>query len=234
MRTIAILFVLTCSACGGSDTDALEERLAALETDLASEKAKVAALEAVNASYLQTWMNSTNIQSTLSADANGDIVIEGANLRVRSGSGSTDGTVNGAGNVIIGYGEANSLTGQCTGGTDAGNVCVATGCVGGSCTAVGEQTGSHNLIVGKNVAFTSWGGVASGSGHVLNAAGAVALGRNNVVNGDYGVVSGGTTNLADAENSTVSGGVANQALHSSATVSGGSGQATMVNGDHVP
>ena len=40
-----------------------------------------------------------------SRDGN-DIYIDGANLHVRDGSGDTDGTVNGLGNLIVGYNES--------------------------------------------------------------------------------------------------------------------------------
>jgi len=65
-----------------------------------------------------------------------DITISGANLYVNSGSGTTDGAVNGLGNVIIGY---NELRG-------AGD----------------DRSGSHNLIMGRKNNFASYGGFLLG------------------------------------------------------------------------
>ncbi len=65
-----------------------------------------------------------------------DITISGANLYVNSGSGATDGPVNGLGNVIIGY---NELRGT-----------------------VDDRTGSHNLVMGRKNNFASYGGFLLG------------------------------------------------------------------------
>ena len=65
-----------------------------------------------------------------------DITISGANLYVNSGSGATDGPVNGLGNVIIGYNELRG-TGD-------------------------DRTGSHNLVVGSKNNFSSYGGIVGG------------------------------------------------------------------------
>jgi hypothetical protein len=65
-----------------------------------------------------------------------DIVVSGANLYVNDGSGSTDGPVNGLGNVVIGY---NELRG-------AGD----------------DRSGSHNLVVGSRNNYSSYGGFVGG------------------------------------------------------------------------
>ena len=67
-----------------------------------------------------------------------DFVIDGCNLVVRNGSGSTS-TVNGLGNVIIGYDAPNTVDGFPKG-----------------------KTGSHNLVVGDEHSYTSSGGVVTG------------------------------------------------------------------------
>lgn len=69
--------------------------------------------------------------------AGNDITISGANLYVNSGSGATDGPVNGLGNVIIGYNEPRG----------AGD----------------DRSGSHNLVVGSQDNYASYGGVVAGS-----------------------------------------------------------------------
>ena len=67
-----------------------------------------------------------------------DVFIDGANLHVRSGSGRTDAPVNGLGNLIIGYDEP----------ADGG----------------GGRGGSHNLVVGRENSYASYGGVVAGLG----------------------------------------------------------------------
>ena len=87
--------------------DALEARIAALE-------AKLSGLTRVNDDY----------------------IITGANLYIQSGSGSTNGTVNGKGNLIIGYNELRGYD--------------------------NNRTGSHNLIVGREHNYSSYGGIVVG------------------------------------------------------------------------
>ena len=59
----------------------------------------------------------------------------GCNVNIQSGSGTTDGNVNGLGNLVVGY-DAN------TGGH--------------------ARTGSHNLIVGDEHEYSSFGGLVAG------------------------------------------------------------------------
>ncbi len=101
------------------------------------------------------------------------IVFSGVNVQIVSGTGATDATPNGAGNLIVGYNTIGPLD---------------------------DQTGSHNLIVGDGHEFVGYGGVAVGTGHVLGGPGAVALGgRDNRVNGDWGVVVGGLSNEIEVQ-----------------------------------
>jgi hypothetical protein len=64
-----------------------------------------------------------------------DVFLEGVNLHVRNGSGRTDSN-NGLGNVFVGYNERGEA---------------------------GLQTGSHNVVVGREHAFSSHGGIVAGS-----------------------------------------------------------------------
>jgi hypothetical protein len=65
-----------------------------------------------------------------------DITISGANLHVNDGSGSTDGPVNGLGNVVIGYNEPRG----------SGD----------------DRSGSHNLVIGSRNNYSSHGGLVAG------------------------------------------------------------------------
>jgi len=146
-----------------------------------------------------------------------DIYIEGANLHVINGSGSTDGTTNGLGNIIIGYNEER----------DSGD----------------DRTGSHMLVVGALNNYSSYGGIVVGwtnttsgpyssvSGGAENTASedhaSVSGGRNNTASGSFASVSGGggvpavNGNMARGYLSSVSGGSGNMASNYGASVSGG-------------
>lgn len=109
-----------------------------------------------------------------------DVYIEGANLHVQNGVGQTDSS-NGLGNVIIGYNELRQ----------SGN----------------DRTGSHMLVVGKQLNYTSYGGIVEG--------------ELNTTSGAFASVTGGQTNTASGINSSVTGGVGNEASGNQSSVTGG-------------
>lgn len=155
--------------------DALETRIADLEEDMADLQILLASVSTENSGQ--------------------DVVFTGVNVHVRSGSGATDGTINGLGNLIVGYNEARS-TGS-------------------------DKTGSHNLVVGSNHNYTSYGGLV--------------VGYQNTVSGPLSSVSGGAFNEASGDASSVSGGGHNTAINSYSSVSGGydnsaSGNSSSVSG----
>ena len=111
-----------------------------------------------------------------------DFIITNANLYIQSGSGYTYGTINGKGNLIIGYNESR-----------------------GGLSDV--RTGSHNLIVGNQQNYSSYGGLV--------------VGQINTISAPYSSVSGGYLNTASGEGSSVSGGSTNTASSWYSSVSGG-------------
>ena len=156
-----------------------------------------------------------------------NVLITGANLYLRSGSGSTDGAVNGLGNLIVGYNELRED------GTD-------------------DRSGSHNLVVGRKQNFGSYGGLVAGELNTLGAAYAsvsgggsntasgfrasisggfgnnaigsnasVSGGRDNIASGETSSISGGEVNVASARSASVTGGTENEANDSYTSVSGG-------------
>jgi hypothetical protein len=141
-----------------------------------------------------------------------DIFITGANLHVRNDSGTTDGIPDGLGNVIIGYNESRG-TGD-------------------------DRSGSHMLVVGKELNYSGFGGIVVGhrnetsgnfssisGGSTNEASGFAAIisgGQGNTASGPLSSVSGGDTNTASGERSSVSGGTGNEASDRDSTVSGGS------------
>jgi hypothetical protein len=94
-----------------------------------------------------------------------DIVFSGVNVQIVNGTGSTS-SANETGNLIVGY---NELRGS-------GD----------------NRTGSHNIVVGKQNNYSSWGGIV--------------VGYHNDISGVYASVSGGRDNTASGDFSSVSGG----------------------------
>lgn len=111
--------------------------------------------------------------------ANDTLTFSGMNLQLVSGSGSTDGTVNGLGNLIIGYNEN-----------------------------PGTQTGSHNLVLGEGQAFTSYGGIVGGENNTIGAPFANVLGgENNSATGQKTSILGGNGFSAGATDATAGAGL---------------------------
>ncbi len=122
------------------------------------------------------------------------IRFSGVNVQIVSGSGYTngvvyrnaDGTANGLGNLIVGYNEARFDDGlPSTGDTN-------------------DRTGSHNIIVGSELNYYSYGGLV--------------VGRRSTIYGRYSSVSGGGSNMAFGDHSSVSGGSYNTASGWSSSV----------------
>jgi hypothetical protein len=176
------------------------------------------------------------------------IEFSGVNVQIDSGSGATDGSVNGSGNLIIGYNEGycHGSGESCTTTCSAANVCVQPG---GYCAIshdpcgadadcifcdLSGKTGSHNLIIGDRATFTSFGGVVVGYENAITGARAsVVGGRTNTASGEMSCVTGGQANVASGLVSSVSGGTDNHASGYYASVSGGQGNAANVDGGSV-
>jgi hypothetical protein len=159
---------------------ALQTRVSTLETEHAAQQTTINDLQ----TQVTAWAGASSVPACLTAAANGDVVFEGCNVHIRSGAGATDdgGVLTGLGNLIIGYNED----------TDPPN----------------ERTGSHNLIIGPQHTYSSYGGVVAGS--------------RNTISGEHASVSGGSFNTASGERASVSGGQGNTASGTGASVSGGS------------
>jgi trimeric autotransporter adhesin len=118
--------------------------------------------------------------------------LSGINLQVVSGTGATDGAVNGRGNLIVGYNE------------DDGR----------------DRTGSHNLVLGRNNGYSGFGGIVSGDENQIANQGSVIASFDSEAT-DGGVVVGGFTNSASIGASAVFGGQNNIARGVGSTVVGG-------------
>jgi hypothetical protein len=99
--------------------------------------------------------------------------LSGINVQIVSGSGATDGAVNGRGNLIVGYNAASS--GQ-------------------------TRTGSHNVVVGDEHEYTSYGGLVAGFKNTsAGPFASVSGGRISWATGTYASVSGGVNNTASGD-----------------------------------
>ena len=160
-------------------------------------EARIAELEALTASM-----------SKATVDGQPTVRFTGVNVQVVSGSGSTDGALNGKGNLIVGYDENVSDT----------------------------RTGSHNLVIGDQHSYTSYGGLLAGFNNETSGAWASASGGyRNTADGPYSAITGGSLNMAGGDHASVSGGSFNEASGTGASVSGGpfntaSGEGSSVSG----
>ncbi len=162
------------------------------DPDVADLKSRVAALES-EVDALQEKLSKVSYDPT-GLNGHPTLKIDGANLQIVSGSGATAGTINGLGNLFIGYAE------------NAANR---------------AQTGSHNLVLGSEQSFTSYGGLIGGQANTLSGANASVFGASNTASGNGSSVSGGQSNTASGTQTSVSGGFFNTASVTQSSVSGG-------------
>ena len=105
--------------------------------------------------------------------------LTGVNLQIVNGTNSTE-SINGAGNLIVGYDEANTNARiVCSIATDAnGNSLTneANCLAAGGTVAVPQKTGSHNLVMGSQNSYSSAGGIVAGNGNFITALYASNLG----------------------------------------------------------
>ena len=159
---------------------------------------RVAALEAQNTALMDLLAGASRVGDTL--------VLEGMNLQIINGLGSTDGDqgsgpqVNGLGNLIVGYDE-NS-------GSD-------------------NKSGSHNLVVGPRHYYSSYGGLLGGANNVvIGAYSSVSGGEGNTASGFSSHISGGSHNNVSGHRSNILGGRNNDVSHQYSIVLGGNGNAS--------
>ncbi len=119
----------------------------------------------------------------------------GINVQILSGSGATDGALNGKGNLIVGYNK--STRGQ-------------------------SRTGSNNLVVGDEHEYTSYGGLVAGRINTIAGPWAsVSGGDGTTASGSQASICGGGDNVASGDVASVSGGVFNTANGLFSSISGG-------------
>ena len=156
--------------------DQLEERLTALEATVASLETELDAVAAQNAAQQTTITELTALLAGVTRPDANTIRFAG-NLQLVNGSGVTDGSPNGLGNLLIGYNASNGDT----------------------------KGGSHNLVVGDNHTYLSTSGVVTGNDNRLSGQGAFASGHSNTAQGLYSFVGGGEANRATGDFAFASG-----------------------------
>ena len=125
-----------------------------------------------------------------------ELTLSGENLHIVNGEGATD-TINGLGNLILGYNDSNS-----------------------SLTAF--NVGSHNLVLGRANLYASYGGIVGGVNNIISGAYATVLGgHTNVASGDWSFVYGGLNNEAVGQQSAITGGSDNDAYGLGSAITGG-------------
>ncbi len=174
----------------------------------------------------------TVIQGYLGGLPGPHVVFSRCNVHVRSGATATDAAVNGSGNLIVGYNE-----GRCTGDPDGGGgitdnpdsffqkAClVDSECGDGGICDFGNREGSHNVIVGHQHEYGSFGGVVGGRANALAAEHtSVAAGHRDLADAPFSSIQGGIDNRASGEAATVVGGFDNDAQGVSSAVVAGTG-----------
>lgn len=170
-----------------------DSAISALSSTVSTQGSDITTLDATVASQT-TNLGTLNDKTQCLTSTATDAYITGCNLHIESGSGATDGTLNGLGNLIVGYNE------------DIGQT----------------RTGSHNLVVGRWHGWTSWGGFIAGEANGTTAPKASVLGgTNNQSSGIASTIVGGYLNAAAAHFSSILGGASNVTNGQFATVSGG-------------
>ena len=165
----------------------LPPAIAQVRPSIASLQARIAVLEAAPIQGLNGFV--TMDQSVPSRPT---VRVAGANLQVVNGTGSTI-TVNGLGNVIVGYDEV----------TPSGYVMCNFGEFqpGGTCTGPGavlansHKSGSHNVVVGRYHNYSRYGGIVAGNQNsIIGAASTVTGGEANIAAAAFSSITGGSGN----------------------------------------
>jgi trimeric autotransporter adhesin len=171
---------------------------------------------------LQAAVNQLNtLLSGVSRIDNGKILrFSGMNVQVVNGMGSTS-TINGLGNLIIGYNENNGLTSviRCSNGAYLDQATCEQNNETWSHT---HKSGSHYLVTGSGNNYSRYGGIVAGFRNFSTGIYSTVMGGYlNTASGPYSSATGGTSNTAHGHYSSVSGGIENTASGYWSSASGG-------------
>ena len=200
MTAIAVLVILSIPAARAKEPDEkYHARIVALEAAVSTLQTQLTALQQQLNRYRKLLQYVTIDSNEINGLAGPHVIFSGVNVHIRSGSGETADALSplGLGNLIIGYNEENQFY-------------------------TTPRTGSHNLVVGSEHGYPSYGGLVAGfRNDITGPASSVSGGTANTASGDFSSISGGATNTANGEISAVSGGQSNTASGIRSSVSGG-------------
>lgn len=188
LRTLAGALFVVAATASSTQAQTIPQRLAFLETHIVQLQDRVGRLtedlrgQNATINQLVTLVNSqraliNTLQATLGcvSKTGSEVYFTGCNVHIVSGSGATDGEINGLGNLIIGYDEPAPVG-----------------------FPQSRKRGSHNLVVGPGHWYSSYGGFVAGSMNSVTAPNAsVSGGRNNLAGRSYSSVSGGESTVAE-------------------------------------
>ena len=153
------------------DTLTLEDAFLMMMAQIIELQGQVEALQASVIPGLSDHVSVVNDETVLFSEVN---------LQVVNGQGTTS-SVNGLGNLIVGYNESDSLT--------------------------TERGGSHNLVMGRWNQYNAYSGIVHGLRNtVMNHESAAIAGSNNMVSGVRSAVLGGDQNTASGNKVVAIGG----------------------------
>ena len=206
--SIVVAMLILMSAAG-----AARPSIADLQAQIAAQGAQIATLQSGTIPNVSGY-----VAMDLSTPGRPTLRVSGANVQVVNGLGST-GTVNGLGNLIVGYDE---LSGLFTPVCSQGVIRTQTQCINsGNIWSVDHKSGSHNVVVGTRHRYSRTGGLVVGNSNTITGDWAsVSGGQENSAIESFASVSGGQNNEAGAW-ASVSGGERNKALEVRSSVSGG-------------
>ena len=155
----------------------LAQTVASLQKQVTSLKSQLTKAKCVLALAPYVSLN----RSAVNGVAGPSVVFKGCNLQVKSKT--SESTIDGTGNLIVGWNDNPSTTPK------------------------GYRSGSNNLVCGDLQTFTSFGCFLAGRNNTASAEGAaVSGGFNNTASNSDATVSGGANNVASGYLSVVSGG----------------------------
>jgi hypothetical protein len=180
------------------------------------------------------------LNGILSVETIGDVRtvrLTGVNFQVVNGLNRTE-SVNGAGNILIGYDEPTtfaSIAPLCSAARALNGVLLATEA---DCLAAGEvfgtrhKSGSHNLVLGAQNGYSSFAGIVAGRLNYSNEMYASVLGgADNRASGRFSAILTAQGSTTRGNSSAILGGIGGQANGSHAAVAGGVGN--VANGQHA-
>jgi len=200
----------------------LENKTEMFRVELAEVKNKLEDVRAVLQTQPRRTVENNYLSCMREDEDSGDIYFEGCNVHVRSGNGHTRATLNGKGNLIIGYNELPDSLMEVPESPEGLEETEAKKFEAVELDVSNNRGGSHNLVIGDQHEYTSFGGIVTGQWNgIYDKYSAVVGGYFNKATGIYATVTGGAVNTASGWTPSISGGYGNMASGEYSSISGG-------------